>query len=103
MIKSYASQLAGTGKVKTYEKYGFNATCESNFSIETGIGFIRMVNNSEKSFDSVQELQAQGLKLIKPDKLPLTFKMTPKSEKVYGFFVKSSGYEYSNSEKISYV
>ena len=48
-------------------------------------------------------MQAQGLKVIKPDILPLTFKMTPKSEKIYGFFVKSSGYEYSNSEKISYV
>lgn len=37
-------------------------------------------------------MQAQGLKLIKPDKLPLVFKMTPKSEKTYGFFVKSTGY-----------
>lgn len=27
LIRSYSSQLAGTGKVKSYEKYGFNATC----------------------------------------------------------------------------
>ncbi len=54
LVKSYSSQFAGTGKVKSYEKYGFNATCESNFSIDTGIGFVRMVNNSNKSFDSVQ-------------------------------------------------
>jgi len=27
MIKSYSQLFAGTGKVKSYEKYGFNATC----------------------------------------------------------------------------
>lgn len=27
LIRTYASQFAGTGKVKSYEKYGFNATC----------------------------------------------------------------------------
>lgn len=27
MIKSYSKMFAGTGKVKNYEKYGFNATC----------------------------------------------------------------------------
>jgi hypothetical protein len=27
MIKSYSGIFAGTGKVKSYEKYGFNATC----------------------------------------------------------------------------
>lgn len=46
LIRSYSSQFAGTGKVKSYEKYGFNATCETNFNIDTGIGFVRMVNNS---------------------------------------------------------
>lgn len=46
LIRSYSSQFAGTGKVKSYDKYGFNATCETNFNIDTGIGFVRMVNNS---------------------------------------------------------
>lgn len=50
LIRSYVSQFAGTGKIKSYEKYGFNATCETNFNIDTGIGFVRMVNNSEKGF-----------------------------------------------------
>lgn len=27
MVKSYCRMFAGTGKVKSYEKYGFNATC----------------------------------------------------------------------------
>jgi hypothetical protein len=50
MIRSYANQFQGTGKVKSYDKYGFNATCETNFSIETGIGYLRFVNNSAKGF-----------------------------------------------------
>ena len=61
----------GTGKVKSYEKYGFNATCETNFNLETGIGFVRMVNHSSKSFDSVQQYDCKGIKVIKPDRLPL--------------------------------
>lgn len=47
-------------------------------------------------------MDIKGLKLIKPDKLPLSFVMGPKSEKVYGFFVTPSGFEYSNTEKIKY-
>jgi hypothetical protein len=42
-------------------------------------------------------MEIKGLKVIKPDRLPLTFKMTPKSERVVGFFVKPTGYEYSSS------
>lgn len=37
-------------------------------------------------------MEVKGLKLIKPDKFPLIFKMGPKSEKVYGFFVTPSGF-----------
>lgn len=33
LIRSYSKAYAGTGKVKSYEKYGFNATCETNFSL----------------------------------------------------------------------
>lgn len=102
LIRSYVSQFAGTGKIKSYEKYGFNATCETNFNIDTGIGFVRMVNNSEKGFESVQEMNIKGLKVIKPDRLPLAFKAGPKSEKFYGFFVKAGGYEYSSTERITY-
>jgi hypothetical protein len=47
-------------------------------------------------------MNIKGLKIIKPDKLPLTFKMTPRSEKLFGFFVKAGGYEYSNTERITY-
>lgn len=54
MIKTYATMYAGTGKVKSYEKYGFDATCETNFLLESGIGFVRMVNKSDKSFESIQ-------------------------------------------------
>lgn len=54
LVRSYARKFAGKGKVKSYEKYGFNATCETNFDIETGIGYVRMVNNSEKGFESTQ-------------------------------------------------
>jgi hypothetical protein len=79
LVRSYAAQFAGTGKVKSYEKYGFNSTCETNFNIDSGIGFVRMANNSEKSFESVQDMSIKGLKVIKPDRLPLTFKMAPRS------------------------
>jgi hypothetical protein len=61
-----------------------------------------MVNKSDKGYESIQEMQIKGLKLIKPDRLPLQFVMGPKSEKVYGFFVTPSGFEYSNTEKIKY-
>lgn len=71
--------MSGTGKVKNYEKYNFNATCETNFSLQTGIGFIKMVNKSDKGFESVQDFELKGIKIIKPDKLPLQFKMEPKS------------------------
>ena len=40
--------------------------------------------------------------MIKPDHLPLEFKMGPNSERVYGFFVCAAGFEYSNTEKIKY-
>ena len=79
MIKTYATMYAGTGKVKSYEKYGFDATCETNFLLESGIGFVRMVNKSDKSFESIQEMEIKGLKLIKPDHLPLQFIMGPHS------------------------
>jgi hypothetical protein len=102
MIKSYARLYEGTGKVKSYEKYGFNATCETNFNLESGIGFVRMVNNCNKGFESTQDFECKGLKLIKPDHLPLRFKMDPNSEKTYGFFVSPGGFEYSNTEKIKY-
>lgn len=61
-----------------------------------------MNNNSDKSFDSFQEFQCKGLKVIKPDKLPLKFAMKPRSEMIYGFFVSPAGFEYSNTEKIKY-
>lgn len=76
MIKSYARMYEGTGKIKSYEKYGFDAVCETNFSLDTGIGFVRMVNKSNKGFESVQNYEYKGLKIIKPDRLPLEFKMT---------------------------
>ena len=101
-VQTYAAQFAGTGKVKSYEKYGFTATCETNFSIETGLGFIRMVNKSQKSYDSTQNMQSSGIDPIPPTKLPLKFTMGPHSEKTYGFFVSPSGYEYSSTENISY-
>jgi hypothetical protein len=84
--------FAGTGKMKSYDKYGINATCETNFSLETGLGFVKMINSSNKSYDSVQEMTIKGLKIMKPASLPLTFNMTPNSEKVYGFFVTPSGF-----------
>ena len=92
MIKSYAKMFEGTGKVKNYGKYGFDATCETNFSLESGIGFVKMVNNSEKGFDSVQQYDCKGIKVIKPDHFPLEFKMGPRSAKVYGFFVSPTGF-----------
>lgn len=47
-------------------------------------------------------MKVTGIKAIKPDKLPITFIVTPKYEKVVGFFVSPAGYEYSNSERIKY-
>ena len=102
MIQSYSRMHEGSGKVKNYEKYGFNATCETNFNLETGIGFVRMVNKSNKGFDSIQQYECKGIKVIKPDHFPLEFKMAANSEKTYGFFVSPSGFEYSNTEKIKY-
>ena len=61
----------GTGKVKSYQKYGFDASCQTNFNLERGIGFVRMVNNSAKGFDSIQQYECKGIKVIKPDRFPL--------------------------------
>ena len=61
-----------------------------------------MINKSEKGFESIQEYECKGIKVIKPDRFPLNFNMTPKSEKIYGFFVTPTGFEYSNTEKIKY-
>ena len=63
----------GTGKVKNYEKYGLNATCETSFSVETGIGFVRMISKSNKEFLSIQQYECKGLKVIKPNHFPLEF------------------------------
>jgi len=60
--------------------------------METGIGFLRMKNNGDKGFESTQEMIIKGLKVIKPDRLPLNFKVTNKFERVVGFFVNPSGY-----------
>ena len=47
-------------------------------------------------------MKVKGLKVIKPDKLPLVFKMGGKSDKTYGFFIKAGGYEHSSTERITY-
>ena len=88
------------GKVKTYDRLKIpEATSETSFSIDSGIGYIKVSNPSNKWFATTLEMKKfNGLKVIKPDKLPYRFDMHPKTSIVIGFFVSDKGYSYESSE-----
>ena len=77
MIESYARNNGG--KVKTYEKIKIpEGTSETYFSVEDGIGYIKVRNGSLKWFSTTVTMKKMsGLKIIKPDKLPYKFDMHP--------------------------
>lgn len=93
-------KFQGTGSMKSYQQYGFNATSQTNFNIKTGIGFIRTVNDSAKGFKSTLQIECKGLKIIKPDSYPIKFDVTNKFDQVVGFFVNPAGFSYSSEESI---
>jgi hypothetical protein len=51
-----------------------------------------MLGLGDKPFESIYEMKITGLKVIKPEKLPFTFKVVAGSEFVVGFFVNPGGY-----------
>jgi hypothetical protein len=77
MIKSYAQQFPGDRY--HYEKLNIpEAYREVVFSIDHGIGFIRVNNPSNKPFSTVIILnKSKGIKIIKPEVLPLKLSMMP--------------------------
>lgn len=78
MIKSFAQKF--TGKVKKYDKLKIpEATNESFFSIEHGLGYVKLKNPSARWFKSTLTLKSEGIKIIKPDTLPHSFDMNPNS------------------------
>ena len=99
MVRSFSNKAKG--KVKKYEKLKLpEATNESYFSIEEGIGYIKVKNPTNRWFRSTMTLSTSGMKIIKPDKLPHVFDMNPQSEKVIGFWISSRGYSYESSESM---
>ena len=96
MIKSFS--LKNPGKIKKYEKLKLpEATSETLFSIEQGIGYIKLKNPTNRYFKSTLTLKTTGLKVIKPDTLPHVFNMHPGTEKTIGFWVSSKGFSYESS------
>ena len=77
MIESYAQK--NPGKIKYYEKLNIpTAYNETQFSIETGIGYIKVKNPSNKWFATTISMKKMtGMKVIKPSKLPHRFDMNP--------------------------
>ena len=100
MIESYA--LKNPGKVKYYDKLNIpTAFNETQFSIETGIGYIKVKNPSNKWFaTTISMKKLSGMKVIKPLKLPHRFDMNPGVEGIIGFFVSAKGYSYESSESM---
>lgn len=100
LIESYSKK--NSGKLKTYERLKIpEATNETSFSIDTGIGYMKVKNPSDRWFSTTVSMNsAKGIEIIKPDTLPFCFDMQPKTEKVIGFFVSYSGYSYESSESM---
>lgn len=96
LIKSYSQKYKG--KIKQYTKINIpEAYSETEISIDRGIGYIRMKNPSKKWFQSNLHLpKCEGLKVIKPHKLPLIFNMDPGTQHLVGFWVSSKGYSYES-------
>lgn len=94
LIESYSQKVKG--KIKTYEKIKVpEAESEISFSIDTGIGYMKVTNKSNKWFaTTVSMKKMSGLKVIKPDKVPYRFDMHPQTSVVIGFFVSEKGYSY---------
>lgn len=100
MVESYARK--NPGKLKYYEKLNIpDAYNETQFSIETGIGYIKIKNPSNKWFaTTISMKKLTGMKTIKPMKLPHRFDMNPGKEETIGFFVSARGYSYESSESM---
>ena len=88
MIESF-SQIPNDGKIKTYDKIKIpEAFSQTYFSIEAGIGFIRVTNASDKKFTTTMSMKEMtGIKAIKPKSLPYRFDMGAGCTDIIGFFV----------------
>jgi hypothetical protein len=100
MIKSYAKQFPGDRH--HYEKLNIpEAYREVVFIIEHGIGYIKINNPSKKSFSTTIVLnKSKGIKIIKPEVLPLKLSILPHTESLTGFLVCAKGYNYSLEENM---
>lgn len=100
MTCSFARKFQGDRSYYTRLKIP-EAYREVYFSLDRGIGFIRVNNPSTQPFTTTITLnKCRGIKVIKPDELPLKLSMIPQTEVVAGFFVSAKGYSYSLEEKM---
>lgn len=77
MIQSFADKYPG--EINFYSKLNIpEAYREVFFNINRGLGYIRVNNLSQKAFSTTVMLnKCKGIKVIKPDELPLKLSMMP--------------------------
>lgn len=95
MIKSFANKFHGDKS--HYTKLNIpEAYREVVINIDRGLGYIRVCNPSNKPFSTTISLnKSKGIKIIKPDELPLRVSAMPQTDSVTGFFISAKGYSYS--------
>jgi hypothetical protein len=72
---------------------------EVMFNHKHGIGYIKISNPSKKSFYTTIVLNIlKGIKIIKPEVLPLKLSMLPHTESLTGFLLSAKGCHYSIKE-----
>lgn len=91
------------GKIKDYNKTGaIGSYSETLLSLEKGIGYYFITNPSDKKWSLTYSLQGQGVKVIKPDRLPFNFVLSKGSRYLKGFFTSPEGYNYQASETMTF-
>ena len=80
MVESYALNFEGTGAIKRFDKDQLNATLETNFSKERGVGFMKMTNHGMRQLKVTRTFyEIKGAEIIEPGTLPqIVFDMKPK-------------------------
>lgn len=103
MIKSFSNKVSGDKNY--YTKLNIpDAYREVVFNVERGLGYIRVNNPSNKAFSTTIALnKSKGIKIIKPEVLPIKLSAMPQTDNVTGFFLSAKGYSYSLEEKMKTI